>query len=68
MTNYQPLLSPAEFTKFYILMKNLAPYLLLLIIDPAKNGSHRRDRSPTISRKNLELVLNGDPAGILLFQ
>jgi DNA-directed RNA polymerase specialized sigma24 family protein len=68
MTNYQSLLSAEEFTKFYILMKNLAPYLLLLIVDPAKNGSHRRDRSPTISRKNLELVLNGDPAAVPLFQ
>jgi hypothetical protein len=67
MTNYQPLLSQAEFTKFYVLMKNLAPYLLLLIIDPAKNGSHRRDRNPGISRKNLELILNGDPAAVPLF-
>jgi hypothetical protein len=68
MTNYQSLLSQAEFTKFYILMKNLAPYLLLLIVDPAKNGSHRRDRSPTISRRNLELILNGDPDAAPLFK
>jgi DNA-directed RNA polymerase specialized sigma24 family protein len=68
MTNYQPLLSPAEFTKFYVLMKNLAPYLLLLIVDPAKNGSHRRDRCPAVGRKNIELVLNGDPNAVPLFQ
>jgi hypothetical protein len=68
MTNYQSLLSPSEFTKFYVLMRNLAPYLLLLIVDPAKNSSHRRDRNPTVSRKNLELVLNGDSAAVPLFQ
>jgi hypothetical protein len=68
MTLYRPLLSECEFTKFYFLMKNLAPYLLLLIVDPAKNGSHRRDRHPTVSRRNLELILNGDPAGVLLFE
>ena len=68
MAQYSPLLTPSEFTRFYVLMKNLAPYLLLLIVDPAKNGSHRRDRNPTIGRKNLELVLNGDAAGIPLFE
>jgi hypothetical protein len=67
MTNYQPLLSPAEFTKFYVLMKNLAPYLLLLIIDPARANNHRRDRNPTIGRRNLELVLYGNPSATPLF-
>jgi hypothetical protein len=38
MTHYQSLLSPSEFTRFYYLMKNLAPYLLLLIIDPEKGN------------------------------
>jgi hypothetical protein len=67
MSTYQPLLSADEFTKFFFLMKNLAPYLLLLIVDPAKNGSHRRDRSPTIGRKNLKLVLYGDDDAVPLF-
>jgi DNA-directed RNA polymerase specialized sigma24 family protein len=68
MTNYQSLLSLAEFTKFYFLMKNLAPYLLLLIVEPAKNGSHRRDRSPAVDRRNLELILYGCPDAVPLFK
>jgi hypothetical protein len=68
MARYVPLLSESEFTRFYTLMLGLAPYLLLLILDAGKNGSHRRDRCPTVSRRNLELILNGDPAGVLLFE
>jgi hypothetical protein len=68
MVDHRALMSADEFLKFYTLMKNLAPYLLLLIIDPAKNGSHRRDRSPAVGRRNLELILNGDPAAVPLFQ
>ena len=67
MVDYCALMSRLEFTKFYFLMRSLAPYLLLLIVDPAKNGSHRRDRSPAVSRKNIELVLNGDPDAVPLF-
>ena len=67
MVGFSDLLSAAEFTKFYFLMKNLAPYLLLLIVDPAKKGNHRRDRCPTIGRHNLDLILHGDPDGVLLF-
>jgi hypothetical protein len=67
MTNYSPLLTESEFTRFYVLMKGLAPYLLLLIVDPAKNASHRRDRCPTIGRHNLKLVLYGDPDAVPLF-
>jgi hypothetical protein len=54
-----------EFTKFVTLMRDLAPYLLL-IIDPA-NRNHRRDRSPTIGRRNLEFILNGHPDALHLF-
>jgi hypothetical protein len=68
MANYQSLLSPAEFTKFYALMKNLAPYLLLLIVDPAKANNHRRDRNPGIDRRNLELILYGCPDAVPLFK
>jgi hypothetical protein len=67
MSQYSPLLSSAEFTKFYILMKNLAPYLLLLILDPSKAGNHRADRNPTIGRRNLELILYGDSSAKPLF-
>jgi hypothetical protein len=67
MVDHRALMSESEFTKFVILLRGLAPYLLL-IVDPAKNGSHRRDRSPAVGRKNIELVLNGDPAAVPLFQ
>jgi hypothetical protein len=65
MALYRPLLSADEFTKFVVLMRNLAPYLLL-IIDPA-NRSHRRDRSPTVGRKNLQWILDGHPSAVPLF-
>jgi hypothetical protein len=58
-------MSAAEFTKFATLMRNLAPYLLLLIDTQTRN--RRADRSPAVSRKNVELVLYGDPDAVLLF-
>jgi hypothetical protein len=66
MTRYAPLLSADEFTKFVVLMRDLAPYLLLIIV-PENGCSHRRDRSEAIGRKNLELVLYGDPDAVKLF-
>jgi hypothetical protein len=60
MTRYAPLLDADEFTKFVVLMKNLSPFVLLLI-DP-QNKSRRQDRCPAISRRNLEFILNGHPA------
>jgi hypothetical protein len=66
MARYQPLLSPAEFTKFVVLMRDLAPYLLLTI-DPTNHG-HRQDRNPAIGRKNLELILDGCPDAVPLFK
>jgi hypothetical protein len=68
MTQYSPLLSADEFTKFAVLMRNLAPYLLLLIVDPTRINNHRRDRNPTIGRQTLELILNGHPGARALFQ
>jgi len=67
MVQYSPLLSSTEFTRFVVLMRNLAPYLLLLILDPTKSNNHRKDRNPQITRRNLELVLYGSPAARLLF-
>ena len=66
MTRYAPLMNASEFTKFVILMRDLAPYMLL-IIDPHGQNTHRRDRSPEIVRKNIELILYGHPDAVLLF-
>jgi hypothetical protein len=67
MARYAPLLTESEFTRFAVLMRDLAPYLLLLIIDPAKANNHRRDRNPTIGRQTLELILYGHPDAVKLF-
>jgi hypothetical protein len=68
MTRYQPLLTPSEYTRFAVLMKDLAPYLLLLIVDPTKRNNHRQDRNPAIGRRNLEMILYGCPNATLLFK
>ena len=65
MARYAPLMTRNEFTKFVVLMRDLAPYLLFII--DATFKSRRRDRNPAISRRNIELVLNGCPDAILLF-
>jgi hypothetical protein len=67
MTRYQSLLTPDEFTRFHVLMKNLAPYLMLLIVDPTKANNHRRDRNPTIGRETIKLILYGHPEARPLF-
>jgi hypothetical protein len=67
MVRYAPLMTEAEFTRFCVLMANLAPYLLLLILDPSKANNHRADRNPTIGRRNLELILYGCPDAKPLF-
>jgi hypothetical protein len=59
MLRYKTILNPAEFTKFVVLMRDLAPYLLYLIVDPRNANNHRKDRNPPIERKNLELILFG---------
>jgi hypothetical protein len=65
LTRYAPLMSPAEFKRFVVLMRDLAPYLLL-IVDRDNHNSHRHDRK-TVGRKNVELILNGDPGAVPLF-
>jgi hypothetical protein len=65
MLRYSPLLSESEFTKFVILVRDLGPFVVVLI-DP-ESRSRRLDRNPTIGRKNLEWVLNGHPAAVSLF-
>jgi hypothetical protein len=67
LTRYAPLMSvPVEFTKFVVLMRDLAPYVLL-IVDRDNHNSHRHDRK-TVGRKNIELILNGDPHAVPLFE
>ena len=52
MIRYRPLLSDAVFTKFVVLVRDIGPFVVVLI-DP-ESHSRRQDRNPTISRKNLE--------------
>ena len=68
MTRYRPLLTANEFTKFVVLMKDLAPYLLLLVVDPSKANNHRRDKNPTIGRRTLKMILYGHPDARPLFE
>jgi hypothetical protein len=65
MARYRPLLTDSEFTKFVILVRNLSPFILMLI-DPASR-SRRQDRNPAIGRRNLEWVIHGHPAAKPLF-
>jgi hypothetical protein len=67
MARYSPLLSASKFTRFAVLMRDLAPYLLLLILNPEKSNRHRADRNPTIGRRNLEAILYGCPNAVPLF-
>jgi hypothetical protein len=52
-------------TKFVTLVRDLAPFVILLV-DPA-NHSRRQDRSAEVSRRNIEFILNGHPGAALLF-
>jgi hypothetical protein len=67
MTRFSLLMDSPEFTRFFVLMRDLAPYLLL-IIDPANRNSHRPERCPPVSRRNIELVLYGCPDARPLFR
>ena len=62
---YQPLLSESEFTKFFVLLRNLSPFCVVLV-DPS-NNSRRLDRCPQVSRRNIEFVLAGHPDAVPLF-
>jgi hypothetical protein len=59
-------MSQDEFTKFVTLMRNLSPFVLLLV-DP-QNKSRRQDRCPAITRRNLEFTLDGHPDAAPLFE
>ena len=66
MMRFAPLLNASEFTKFFVLARDLGPFVVLLV-DPA-NRSRRQDRSAAVTRRNLEFVLNGHPDAVLLFK
>jgi hypothetical protein len=65
MARYRSLLTESEFTKFVILVRNLGPFVVMLI-DP-ESRSRRQDRNPAIGRRNLEWVIHGHPAAKPLF-
>jgi hypothetical protein len=62
---YRPLLSESEFTKFVVLVRNLGPFVVVLI-DP-ESRSWRQDRNPAIGRQNLLWIINGHPEAVPLF-
>jgi hypothetical protein len=66
IVGYAHLLTETEFTKLAVLMREIAPYVLLLL-DRDNRENRRRDRSVSIGRKHLELVINGDPDAVPLF-
>jgi hypothetical protein len=68
MARYRPLLSELEFTKFVVLMRDLAPYLLLIVDSADGNRSRRQDRNPGIDRRNLMWVIHGHPDAVPLFR
>jgi hypothetical protein len=65
MIRYRPLLNDSEFTKFVILVRDLGPFVVMLI-DP-ESRSRRRDRHPAIGRQ-IEWVLNDHPEAVPLFK
>jgi hypothetical protein len=59
LTRYSNFLTRAEFSKFVLLMKDLAPYLVILV-RPTNAGRIKSGDWPAI-RENLGLILNGIP-------
>jgi hypothetical protein len=55
-----------ELTKFVVLMRNLSPFVLVLISPESR--SRRQDRNPAIGRENLLWIINGHPAAVPLFK
>ena len=65
LVRYQHLMSPVEFDRFARLLMGLAPFILLLV-DP-QSRSRRGDRNASITRRNVEFALHGDPSSAKLF-
>jgi hypothetical protein len=66
LVTYRPLMDEGEFSKFFTLVRDLAPFVILLV-DPI-NHSRRGDRSAQVSRRNIEFILSGHPAAVPLFK
>jgi hypothetical protein len=65
LARYWNFLSPVEFTKFCCLMRDLAPYLVILVRPANAAGIKAGDWNAV--RENLELILNGTPEATPLF-
>jgi hypothetical protein len=66
MLRFQPLMNEGEFTKFFVLVRDLSAFVVVLINPESR--SRRLDRNPAIGRQNLEWVLSGHPAAAPLFK
>ena len=65
LSRYHNFLSPSEFSKFALLMKDLAPSLVLLV--RPQNATKIKAGEWTAVRENLQLILDGDPEATPLF-
>jgi DNA-directed RNA polymerase specialized sigma24 family protein len=65
LIRYTNFLTASEFTKFAALMRDLAPYLVILV-RPANEQAIKSGDWPAV-RENLELVLNGIPDSTRLY-
>jgi hypothetical protein len=65
MARFASLMNPEEFTKFFTLVRGLSPFVIILV--HPQNHSRRGDRSPAVTRSNIEFTLNGHPAAVPLF-
>jgi len=66
MVRYRPLLTEPEFTKFVVLVRDLGPFVIVLVNPESR--SRRLDRNPTIDRRNLLWVMHGRPDALPLFK
>jgi hypothetical protein len=66
MLRFRPLMDESEFSKFFVLVRDLSPFVVVLINPESR--SRRLDRNPTIGRQNLDWVLSGHPAAVPLFK
>jgi hypothetical protein len=65
MTRYADLMDAGEFTKFVVLLRDLSPFVVILVNPESR--SRRQDRSPQVTRRNIEFVLNGHLDAVPLF-
>jgi hypothetical protein len=65
LLRYTNFLTPPEFAKFAVLMKDLAPSLVVLV--RPTNEAQIRGRNWSAVRENLVLILEGDPTATPLF-